>query len=131
MPGLTLDAGPLIELDRDDARGRAYLRAATARGLEVVVPAAALAQSWRGARSARIGALLARVSVEAMDEVSARRVGELCGRTGTSDVVDASVVLCAMRRGHAVLTSDPDDLRRLSDRRLGPEIIDVRDLPGA
>jgi hypothetical protein len=37
----------------------------------------------------------------------------LCGARGTSDVIDATVVLCARARGHRVVTSDPDDLRRL------------------
>ena len=32
---------------------------------------------------------------------------------GTSDVIDASVVLCARARDHVVLTSDSRDLRLL------------------
>lgn len=39
--------------------------------------------------------------------------GVLCGVRGTSDVVDASVALCARERAHAVVTSDPGDLRAL------------------
>ena len=42
-------------------------------------------------------------------EVTARAAGVLCGRTGTSDVVDASVVLCAREREHYVVTSSPED----------------------
>jgi hypothetical protein len=34
-----------------------------------------------------------------LDDARARAAGQLCGVTGTSDVVDASVVLCAKRRG--------------------------------
>jgi hypothetical protein len=37
----------------------------------------------------------------------------MCGRTGTHDVVDASVVLVARRELARVLTSDVADLRRL------------------
>ncbi len=37
----------------------------------------------------------------------------LLARRGCSDVVDASVVLCARTHGQGVLTSDPDGLRRL------------------
>ena len=37
----------------------------------------------------------------------------LCGRSGTADVVDASVALLARRLRAVVVTSDPDDLRRL------------------
>jgi hypothetical protein len=40
-------------------------------------------------------------------------VGRLLAGSGTSDVVDAHVVVCARRSGQSVLTSDPDDLRRL------------------
>jgi hypothetical protein len=37
-------------------------------------------------------------------------VGVVCGRAGTTDVVDASVVVCARQRGHQVVTGDPGDL---------------------
>jgi predicted nucleic acid-binding protein len=33
--------------------------------------------------------------------------------SGTSDVADAHVVMCARRAGQRVVTSDADDLRRL------------------
>ena len=38
-----------------------------------------------------------------------RAAGVLYGRTGTSDVVDASAALCARERDHHVDTSDPQD----------------------
>jgi len=47
------------------------------------------------------------------DARAARAAGELCGRTGTADVIDASVLLCALARGDRIVTSDPGDLRRL------------------
>jgi hypothetical protein len=37
----------------------------------------------------------------------------LLASSGTGDIVDAHVVVCARRAGQAVITSDPDDLRRL------------------
>jgi hypothetical protein len=37
----------------------------------------------------------------------------LLAASGTADVVDAHVVVCARRAGQRVATSDPDDLRRL------------------
>jgi hypothetical protein len=40
-------------------------------------------------------------------------VGLLLARTATADIVDAHVVVCAERAGQAVITSDPDDLRRI------------------
>lgn len=51
--------------------------------------------------------------VVALDRVDATGVGRLLAVSGTADVVDAHVVLCARRTGQAVATTDPDDLRRL------------------
>ena len=39
--------------------------------------------------------------------------GQLCGVRGTHDVIDASVVLCALARRHRIVTSDPKDLARI------------------
>jgi hypothetical protein len=41
------------------------------------------------------------------------RSAALCAATGTSDVVDVSVALCARDRGHAVVTTDAADLRAI------------------
>jgi hypothetical protein len=53
------------------------------------------------------------VEIHTLDEHAARSAGELCGATRTDDVIDATVILTARRTGDLVLTSDPDDLRRL------------------
>lgn len=92
------------------------LRLAAARGTPLFVPAGVLGQVWRtGSRQARLARLLTspHVRVISLDMAEARAAGQLCGTTGTSDVIDASVVVCAVKRGTAILTSDPDDLRRL------------------
>ena len=61
------------------------------------------------------------VEVEPVDDRRARAAGQPCGVTGTSDIIDASVVPCARARGHAVMTSDEGDLRRLDAKvRLVP-----------
>ena len=39
--------------------------------------------------------------------------GQLCGARGTSDVIDASVALCAREHRHRIVTTEPDDLRAL------------------
>lgn len=83
------------------------------------MPAGALAQVWRdGSRQAVLARLLRQDHVEVvpLDDAAARAAGQLCGATQTSDVIDASVVLCARARHQPVLTSDPDDLRRLDPR---------------
>jgi PIN domain-containing protein len=74
---------------------------------------------WRGAgRQQPVAALLAhrQVRVVSLDEAQAKAIGELCGRSAISDIVDASVVLCARLTESTVISSDPDDLRRLDPR---------------
>jgi predicted nucleic acid-binding protein len=114
--GITLDAGGLIALDRDDRRVIVLLaRAAEARG-RVTVPASALAQAIRRPeRQARLARLIRQptTDVVALDRVDATHVGRLLAASGTADIADAHVVVCARRRGQQVVTSDPDDLRRL------------------
>jgi hypothetical protein len=119
MSGLTLDTGALIAFERNDRRMVALAQRALVHGQRFVVPAAVVAQAWRdGKKQARMSRLLGSrlVEIEPLDDQRARAAGQLCGVTGTSDVVDASVVLCAWRHGHAVVTSDPTDLRRLDAR---------------
>jgi predicted nucleic acid-binding protein len=116
MAGLTLDTGALIAFERNDRRVVALVAQALQHKLEVAVPAGVVAQVWRdGRRQARLARLLGAdsVEVEALDDRRARRAGQLCGVRQTTDIVDASVVLCARERGHRIATSDVEDLRRL------------------
>lgn len=116
MAGLTLDAGALIAFERGDRKVVAIVARALAQGMKLGVPAGVVAQVWRnGRRQARLARLLGSrvVEVEVLDDARARAAGQLCGVSRTSDVIDASVVLCARARDQGVLTSDPDDLRRL------------------
>lgn len=113
MTGTTLDTGALIALEAGSRRMLALVETAVRTGSPLAIPAGVLAQSWRGgARQARIARLL-RSSVSeivVLDRSEALSVGALCARTGAVDVVDASVVVCARLRRHAVVTSDPGDL---------------------
>lgn len=114
--GVTLDAGALIALDRDDRRVVALLARAQETGARVTIPATALAQAVRNpARQARLARLVRQpgTDVVALDRVDATGVGRLLAASGTADIVDAHVVLCARRTGQAVATSDPDDLHHL------------------
>lgn len=114
--GLVLDAGALIALDRGDKRMIALLHRALAQGRAFRVPAGVVGQAWR---DGRIQVTLARflrseeVEVIPVDELLARACGELCGATGSHDVIDASVVIIARKRRDPIVTSDPNDLRRL------------------
>lgn len=114
--GVTLDAGALIGLDRGDRRVVALLARAQETSARVTIPATALAQAVRNpARQARLARLVRQsaTDVVALDRVDATGVGRLLAASGTVDVVDAHVVLCARRTGQAVATSDPEDLRHL------------------
>lgn len=117
MKGLTLDAGALIALERGDERVRALLqRAAVDPEAALHIPAGVLAQVFRDPRrQTRLARLLKhdRTSVVPLDDATARVVGLLLGLRRCSDAVDASVAVCARRYRQGVVTSDPDDLRRL------------------
>lgn len=116
MSGLTLDAGALIALDRDDSRVLRLLARALALGDRVTIPAGALAQSVRQLqRQVRLAHLLRQPTTDivALDRTDAVIVGRMLARSGTTDVIDAHVVLCARRAEQSVVTSDGDDLARL------------------
>jgi predicted nucleic acid-binding protein len=118
--GLSLDSGALIAIERGDRGLRRILDQSIALSDQIHVVAGVLAQVWRGGSGqARLASFLRlpQVTIAPLDEHVAVAVGQLCGLTGHADVVDVHVVLHARSRGHTVVTSDPDDLRRV-DRRI-------------
>ena len=52
-------------------------------------------------------------SVPVLDQLMAQAAGTLCGRSGTADIVDATVALIARLEHAVVVTSDVEDIRRL------------------
>ena len=115
-PGATLDAGGLIALDRNDRRVIVLVARAAETGARITVPATALAQAIRRPeRQLRLARLIRQptTDVVALDRVDATSVGRLLAASGTSDVVDAHVVICARRSRQNIVTSYPDDLTRL------------------
>ena len=119
MSGLTLDAGALIAFDRNQRAVVTLIARALEHGHSFVVPAGVVGQTWRnGNRQARLARLLGarQVVIERLTDQYAREAGQLCGVTKTRDVIDASVVLCAKRHEHRIVTSDPDDMRALDPR---------------
>lgn len=113
---IVLDTGALIAFERADQRIRATIRRATEAGSGILVPAGVVAEVWRdGTRQAQLARLLTNdaITVPALDEVIAKAAGVLCGRSGTADVIDATVVLAARSAGAVVLTGDSSDLRRI------------------
>ncbi|HCU92259.1 MAG TPA: PIN domain nuclease [Actinobacteria bacterium] len=116
MPGVTMDAGALIAVDRGDRRVLVLLARARETGAVVTVPATALAQAIRRPeRQARLARLIRQpgTDVISLDRVDATSTGRLLAASGTSDIADAHVVICARRASQPVVTSDPGDLRAL------------------
>ncbi|GAB4199926.1 MAG: hypothetical protein OHK0013_10500 [Sandaracinaceae bacterium] len=110
--GVVLDAGAFIALERGD-RTMTHLAARFAEArTPLVTSAGVVAQVWRGGagRQIPIAFLLRRTEVRDLTQPVARVLGRMLGATGTTDPIDAHVVLLARERGWAVLTSDPDDL---------------------
>jgi hypothetical protein len=117
--GITLDTGALIALDRGDKRMIALLDHALAQRRNFRIPAGVVGQAWRDGRTQVALARFLRtheVEIVPLDEQLSRSCGELCGASGTSDVIDASVVILARERRDIIVTSDPEDLRRLDPK---------------
>ena len=116
MAGVTIDAGGLIALDRNDRQVIVLLARAVETNSRVTIPASALAQAIRHAeRQARLARLVRQPTsdVVPLDRVDAVSVGRLLAASGTADIADAHVVVCARRAAQRVVTSDPDDLAQL------------------
>lgn len=115
--GLTLDAGALLALDHPGKAVlmQARLDEALRRGGTICVPVGTIAQAWRSSRQVRLARLLKSrdVDIAVITPNSARSVGLICASTGHNDVIDVHVALCARERGHAVVTSDPDDISHI------------------
>lgn len=114
MAGLTLDAGALIAYERGQERIRKILAVSYERGFVPTIPAVALAEVWRGdAKDARVARLLKASSIEILDERTARAAGNLRRATRGANAIDACIAVGVRRRGDAIATSDPDDMRAL------------------
>jgi hypothetical protein len=105
-----------MAFERNDRFVVTLLARALENRFSLMVPAGVVGQVWRdGARQARLARFLGStdVGVEPLDDQRAREAGQLCGVRGTADVIDASVVLCARRHAHRIVTSDAADMHRL------------------
>lgn len=115
---MIFDAGYLVAFDRSEKRARSLAAALRRRGGRFHTSHPVLAQVWRsGGRQARLAALSRGFVIHPLDD--GRAVGRLLGLTGTADVVDAHLVLLGAHLDEPILTSDPNDLRRLAET-LGP-----------
>ncbi len=113
--GITLDTGALVSLERRHQRIVALMAAAHRRGVLVQAPAPVVAEWWRKRTDVR-DAILEALTIEPMDDALARRVGETLAAVPGASLVDATVMVCAARRGDTVLTADIADFARLGSR---------------
>lgn len=114
---VVLDAGALIAIDRRDRAVGAMLRVAQQQQVPVRSSAGAVAQVWRdGARQANLARVLSGVDVAPLDLAAAKRIGPLLGSTQSRDAVDGHIAQL-VEPGDQLLTSDPQDMRRLLGTR--------------
>lgn len=111
---IVYDAGALVAAERNVRSLWALHDATLRRDLTPIVPTGVLAQVWRGGPQSNLSRLLAGCRVTPLDESLARAAGRLCGQAGTSDVVDASVVVLAHAMRAPVVTGDAGDLNALA-----------------
>jgi hypothetical protein len=109
------DAGALVALDKNDRRMWARHKLALDDERDIHIPAVVVGQAWRdGRRSARLGQVLAGCRVDPVGLDASKAAGMLCGRSDTTEVVDATVVVMAAALHAIVWTSDLHDIRTLA-----------------
>lgn len=112
---MILDAGALIAISRNDRAMIARLVVAEQDDDDLVTHAMVVAQVWRdrGSRQAVLARVLRGVEIVPIDADLGRRCGALLGKAGSTDPIDAAVVLIASE-GDTVVTSDPGDIAHLA-----------------
>jgi predicted nucleic acid-binding protein len=120
-PTLVLDADGLSKLSAGDPAARALFLKSREQRSEVVTAATTLTEVLRGdARDALVHMVLKHITVVDLSEPTGRRAGELLGRVGLSGhryALDALLAVVAMAQSRPVvlLTSDPQDMARLTE----------------
>lgn len=124
---LVLDAEGLVKLAQGNTRVRSYFEDAREVKGAIVTAASTLTEVLRGGpKDAPMHHILGRLTVIPIDAGRARAAGELLGRTGLSghrcalDALVATVAL-AQRRPVVLLTSDINDMTRLTEEPERPQ----------
>ena len=115
MPAIVYDTGALLAAERRNPDFIALHDELTSARIRPLVPVVVLAQAWRGGPQHQISRVLKGCDILTDDERVGRAAGIACGTSGTADVVDAIVIVTAVRHQAAVVTSDPGDLTRIAD----------------
>lgn len=124
---LVLDSEGVAKLARGDESARMWARRAYEREAAVVTAASVLAEVLRGGqKDAAVHRVLNRLVVLPVDEDCGRVAGELLGRTGLPGrrcAMDALLAAVVLRQSRPVvlLTSDPDDLGKLTEEAGRPK----------
>ena len=115
MPTVIYDAGVLIAAARRSRRVLDIHGQFLEARRDLIVPPIVLGQVWRGIpREATLARVLKACRMRVLDVNLAKLGGQLCGVAGTSDLADAVVAVLAVQYDAAIVTSDPEDLRRLT-----------------
>jgi predicted nucleic acid-binding protein len=115
MPAIVYDAGALLAAERRNPDFIALHDELASARIRPLVPVVVLAQAWRGGSQHQISRVLKGCDILPDDERIGRAAGVACAVSGTADVVDAIVIVTAVRHQAAVVTSDPGDLTRIAD----------------
>lgn len=115
VEGLTYDTGALVAAERDNRLLWSLHRAALGRQLIPIVPAGVLGEAWRGGPQHRLSRLLKGCDIETLTEDQARAVGVLAARSQLTNTVDLAVAEGALRRNHAVVTSNRKHIEQIAD----------------
>ena len=113
---MIVDATPfIVDGERVNSRFWALVKRTLERGGELHTTHPVLTQVWRQpGRQANLARALRNFEIHALDD--ALPVGRKLAESGTSDVVDAHLVVVAEMLGDFILTGDPDDMTALSAR---------------
>lgn len=115
MPAIVYDTGALLAAERRNPDFVALHDELTSARIRPLVPVVVLAQAWRGGPPHQISRVLKGCDILPGDERTGRAAGVACAAAGTADVVDAIVIVTAVRHQAPIVTSDPGDLTRIAD----------------
>ena len=115
MPAIVYDTGALLAAERRNPDLLALHDEMTSARIRPLVPVVVLAQAWRGGPQHQISRLLQGCDILPDDQRTGRAAGVACAASATADVVDAIVIVTAVRHQASVVTSDPGDLARIAD----------------
>jgi hypothetical protein len=107
------DAAVLVAADKNDRRAWADHKARLELGAIPLVPAPVVAQVSRSPQQAQLRRFLTGCEVVPLGEGEAHEAGRLLGIARMADVVDAAVVVLAVRNKAVILTGDEVDITRL------------------